>query len=56
MQQPMEHLSRDESGAALVEYGLLVGLLALSCLGAMSLLGQEISTVLTDLATTLAAV
>lgn len=34
---------RDEQGAALVEYGLLVGLIAVVCLAAVTFLGQEIS-------------
>ena len=33
----------DEEGAALVEYGLLVGLIAVICAVAITLLGQELS-------------
>jgi len=33
----------DERGAALVEYGLLVGLIAVICAVAITLLGQELS-------------
>jgi pilus assembly protein Flp/PilA len=34
--------SRDESGQALVEYGLLVGLIAVVCIAAITLLGTQI--------------
>jgi pilus assembly protein Flp/PilA len=34
----------DEGGAALVEYGLLVSLIAVICLTAVTLLGEEISS------------
>ncbi len=33
---------RDESGQALVEYGLLVGLIAVVCIAAITLLGTQI--------------
>jgi pilus assembly protein Flp/PilA len=36
-------LRRDEKGAALVEYGLLIGLIAVICAAAVTLLGQEIN-------------
>ena len=34
---------RDEDGQALVEYGLLVGLIAVVCIAAITLLGTQIS-------------
>ncbi len=34
---------RDENGQALVEYGLLVGLIAVVCVAAITLLGTQIS-------------
>ena len=34
----------DEDGAALVEYGMLIGLIAVVCLVAVTTLGTEIST------------
>ena len=34
---------RDESGQALVEYGLLVGLIAVVCIAAITLLGTQIN-------------
>jgi pilus assembly protein Flp/PilA len=37
-------LAFDESGATLVEYSLVVGLISLVCLAALSFLGGKIST------------
>jgi pilus assembly protein Flp/PilA len=34
---------RDEDGAALVEYGLLVGLIAVICIVSVTLLGTQVS-------------
>ena len=39
----VSRLRRDEKGASLVEYGLLVGLIAVVCIAAGSLLGGTIS-------------
>jgi pilus assembly protein Flp/PilA len=36
-------LRQDEKGAALVEYGLLVGLIAVICVVAITALGTEVS-------------
>jgi pilus assembly protein Flp/PilA len=41
---------RDEDGASLVEYGLLLSLVAVVCIAAISLLGSNISGLLTTLA------
>ena len=35
---------RDEDGAALVEYGMLIGLIAVICVVAITTLGTEISS------------
>jgi pilus assembly protein Flp/PilA len=35
---------RDEEGATLAEYGLLLALIALVCIGAIALVGTQIST------------
>jgi pilus assembly protein Flp/PilA len=35
---------REEEGASLAEYGLLLALIAVVCLGAIALLGTNIST------------
>jgi len=40
---------RDEEGASLVEYGLLLALIAVVCLGAVAILGSSISAMLTGL-------
>jgi pilus assembly protein Flp/PilA len=43
LQSLTERLSlRDESGQALVEYGLLVGLIAALCVGVITALGGDI--------------
>ena len=41
---------RDEEGASLVEYGLLLSLVAVVCIAAIGLLGTNISGLLTTLA------
>jgi len=41
---------RDEEGASLVEYGLLLSLVALVCIVAISTLGSSISTMFSSLA------
>ena len=54
MLQLIDHLRQNEDGAALVEYGLLVSLIAVLCLGGVTLLGQEISTAFSTYAAALA--
>ena len=44
---------RDTKGAALVEYGMLVGLIAVICVVAVTTLGTEISTLFNNIATAL---
>ena len=46
-------LSRKEEGASLVEYGLLLALIAVVCIGAVSLLGSSISTLFSGLASSI---
>ncbi|CAN5268124.1 hypothetical protein BH18GEM1_BH18GEM1_04550 [soil metagenome] len=43
----------DESGQDLAEYALLIALIALIVIGAVSLLGQEINNVFTNIANAL---
>jgi len=43
----------DERGASMVEYGLLLALIAVVCVGAVSVLGVSISGMLSGLATTI---
>lgn len=49
-------LRRDDEGAALVEYGLLVGLIAVICIASITLLGQEISDAFSTIASDLAGI
>jgi pilus assembly protein Flp/PilA len=53
-----QFFTRKEEGASLVEYGLLVGLIAVVCIAAVTALGTEIKTVFntitTDLSTAIA--
>ena len=51
----LHRIIRIEDGAALVEYGLLVGLLAVVCLVAVRAVGTEVSTALSHIASALAA-
>lgn len=44
---------RDEEGATMVEYGLLVALIALVALGAITTLGTNLSSLFNNVATTL---
>jgi pilus assembly protein Flp/PilA len=43
-------LRRDEKGAALVEYGLLVGLIAVVCVIAITAVGTNVSTLFSKVA------
>jgi pilus assembly protein Flp/PilA len=54
MRKLVTRFVKNDEGAALVEYGLLVGLIAVVCLAAVKALGTEISTVFTDINTALA--
>jgi pilus assembly protein Flp/PilA len=45
MRKFLKHFRKDEEGAALVEYGMLVGLIAVVCVVAVTALGTEVSTV-----------
>ena len=44
---------RDEDGATMVEYGLLIALIALVALGAITTLGTNLSGLFNSVATTL---
>ena len=43
-QQSWRWAIRDQRGASLVEYALLLALIALVCIGALQLLGNDVST------------
>ena len=46
-------LQSNDEGAAMVEYGLLVALIALICVGAVTLIGTDLNKVFGKLATQL---
>jgi pilus assembly protein Flp/PilA len=56
MRKLIAHVRRDEEGAALVEYGLLIGLIAVVCLVAVTTLGTEISAAFSQYASGLAGI
>ena len=55
MRRQILRLRRDESGATMVEYGLLVGLIALVVAAGATVLGQDISTMFNSIGTYLAS-
>jgi pilus assembly protein Flp/PilA len=56
MRKLINRFRQDEEGAALVEYGMLVGLIAVVCIGAVTILGTTISTFFSTLATQLSTI
>jgi pilus assembly protein Flp/PilA len=56
MRKLINRLHRDDEGAALVEYGMLVGLIAVICVVAVTTLGTEVSTAFSKIATALSGV
>jgi pilus assembly protein Flp/PilA len=55
MRYAINFFRRDESGATMVEYGLLVGLIALVVALGATVLGQDISTMFNAIGTYLAS-
>jgi pilus assembly protein Flp/PilA len=49
----LKSMIRDEDGATMVEYGLLVALIALVALGAVKTLGTNLSSLFNSVATTI---
>jgi pilus assembly protein Flp/PilA len=47
---------RDEEGQALVEYALILGLIAVFAIGSLTLLGQNVNSVLNNIASAIGAV
>ena len=45
MRNLLTRFAKNDEGAALVEYGMLVGLIAVVCIGAVTTLGLDISGV-----------
>jgi pilus assembly protein Flp/PilA len=56
MLKRIKRFRQDERGAALIEYGLLIGLIAVICAAAVTLLGQELSGALSIYAASLSAI
>ena len=56
MRKLINRFRRDDEGAALVEYGMLIGLIAPVCLVAITTLGTEISSAFSYYALHLAGV
>jgi len=54
--QLVDRFRRDDEGAALVEYGMLVGLIAVICVVAVTTLGTEISTAFSTIASALSSI
>jgi len=54
MNKLLDRFRREEEGAALVEYGMLVGLIAVICVVAVTALGTDVSTAFSTIASALA--
>lgn len=46
----LKSMARDDEGAALVEYGLLIGFIALVAVHAVKAVGTDLSSILTNVA------
>ncbi len=53
MHKIIDRFRREEEGAALVEYGMLVGLIAVICVVAVTTLGTEVSAAFSNIASAL---
>jgi pilus assembly protein Flp/PilA len=53
MKKLLRRFANDDEGAALVEYGMLVGLIAVICIVAVTALGTEVSTAFSTIASAL---
>ena len=51
MKDLMLNLLRDEEGQGMVEYGIILGLIAIVCITAMKGLGGKVSTTFSDIST-----
>lgn len=56
MRKLLNRLGKNEQGAALVEYGMLVGLIAVICVVAVTTLGTEVSSAFSVIAAKLSAI
>jgi pilus assembly protein Flp/PilA len=53
MLKTFKSMVRDEEGATMVEYGLMLALIAIVCIAAVGLIGTRLSTLFNSVATTL---
>ena len=53
MKKLLKKFCREDEGATMVEYGLMVALIAVVCIAAVTLLGTTLSTVFTNITTAL---
>ena len=56
MRKLINRFRREDEGAALVEYGMLVGLIAVICVVAVTTLGTEVSQAFSKIASGLAGI
>ena len=49
----IKNLARDESGATAIEYGLLVALIAIAAIASLQAVGNELSTTMNKIGTTM---
>jgi len=49
MLKKMKNLVVQEEGQALTEYGLIIGLIAVVCIGLVAMMGDQIKSVFTDI-------
>ena len=56
MRKSIVRLRPDEEGAALIEYGMLIGLIAVVCLVAVTTVGTQISAAFSQYAVGLAGI
>lgn len=52
----LQNMFRNEKGQGMVEYGLIIGLIAIVVVAALILLGPQISSIFTNITDVLAAV
>lgn len=50
LKQLIKRFIKDDTGASMAEYGLLIALIAVVCLAAVTLLGTAISSVFNEIA------
>ena len=53
MRKLVDRFRRDEEGAALVEYGLLLGFIAVICISALTAIGHKVSNAFSSIAAAL---